>query len=250
MSEVNPPLGPPARFPGCPSCAYLSGGPPALCLDCASATFTTIDRDACPVCSQRTVLGRCGNELCRDPRRRISRIRAIAYHDGDLRSKIITYKYKDKPGWGTIFGRLLLGWLERNAHSERPDLIVANPSYRGPTGQGFGHTEQVITAADREDVLGVWPFDVHDPRALVKTRRTTRSAHTPLTSKVEAAKEHRAAIVVPDRARIEGRHILLYDDVCTSAHQLDEVAGLLVDECGATSVEAVVLTRAPWVNRT
>jgi predicted amidophosphoribosyltransferase len=190
--------------------------------------------------------GTCWNSLCRDPQRRIARIRAIAYLSGDLQRKIWDYKYKGRTAWATIFGRLLLGWLESHEVDRPPEFIVANPSFRGTNGSGFGHTESVIRAAEREDILGALPFDVSEPRSLVKVRATRQSANGNLQEKMAAAKEHRDAIVVTDRTLFQGRRILLYDDVCTTGHQLDEVARLLLDTYGADHVEALVLARAPW----
>lgn len=189
--------------------------------------------------------GVCPNWLCHDPNRRIARISAIAYSSGSLRNAILRYKYDGKTGWSLIFGRLLLGWLQQNA-SLPVDLIVANPTYLGPGGAAFGHTETVLDVAEREDVLGLWRFDVDSPRAIVKTRRTQKSARNTASAKRAAARELRDALAIPDRSEVQGRHILLYDDVCTTGSQLDTLAGFLLDEGGAAHVEAVVLARAPW----
>jgi predicted amidophosphoribosyltransferase len=187
----------------------------------------------------------CPNWLCHDPNRRIARISAIAYSSGSLRNAILRYKYQGRTGWSLIFGRLLLGWLQQNA-SLPVDLIVANPTYLGPGGATFGHTETVLDVAEREDVLGLWRFDVETPRAIVKMRTTQKSARNTAPAKRAAARELRDALAIPDRSKIQGRHILLYDDVCTTGSQLDTLAGFLLDEGRVAHVEAVVLARAPW----
>jgi predicted amidophosphoribosyltransferase len=189
--------------------------------------------------------GSCPNWLCSDPQRRIERISAIAYSSGPLRKAILRYKYNGASGWGLIFGRLLLGWLEQHAATP-PDLIVANPTHLGADGASFGHTEVVLDVAEREDVLGLWPFDVASPRAIVKTRATAKSARNTAPAKRVAARELRTALEIPDRSRVEGRRVLVYDDVCTTGSQLDTVAACLLDDGGASHVEAVVLARAPW----
>ncbi len=190
--------------------------------------------------------GVCPNWLCSAPSRRIERIHAIAYSSGPLRSTILGYKYEGKKGWALIFGRLLLGWLNQHATDAPPGLIVANPTFLGGDGAPFGHTELVLDVAEREDVLERWPFDVQTSRAIVKTRATTRSARNTAPAKRAAAQELRNALSIPDPSRIRGRRILVYDDVCTTGSQLDAVAACLLDEGGATGVEAVVLARAPW----
>ena len=48
-----------------------------------------------------------------------------------------------------VFGRLLVAWLKETLAADPPGLIVANPSFVGPGGQEFAHTEAVLTAAAR-----------------------------------------------------------------------------------------------------
>ncbi|MGH2718966.1 MAG: hypothetical protein ACRDJU_10335 [Actinomycetota bacterium] len=51
---------------------------------------------------------------------------------------------------------------------------------------------------------------------------------------------------VTDPAQINGKRILVYDDVCTTGSQLDVVAGVLIDQGRAANVEGIVLARTPW----
>lgn len=218
---------------------------------CARRTFDGIAADACPICSQMLDPdGSCPNWLCTDPRRRISRIHAIAYQSGPLRRVINDYKYEGSRGWAGIFGRLVLGWLEMHARDAPPDLIVVNPTYTGPGGREFGHAEAVLRKAAGEDVMGRWAFDLSDPPALVKTRATAQSATATAKAKRTAARELRSALAIPDITRTARRRILVYDDVCTTASQLDAVAECLLDEGRAAAVEGLVLARAPWRRQT
>lgn len=203
--------------------------------------------DACPICSQLVYdASGCANWLCQDLTRRIERIHAIAYSSGTLRKMILRYKYDGKLGWSIIFGRLVVAWLDRHAGDDPPDLIVANPTYVASGNARLGHTERVLDAAAKEDVLGVWPFDTASPPSLIKTAPTEKSAKNTAPAKRAVAAALRQILHIPDRSRIEGRRVLLYDDVCTTGSQLDTVAGYLIDEGGALSVEALVLARAPW----
>lgn len=128
------PAGAPLGFPYCPRCPYLQGGSSDVCFSCARRAFEPIAPTPCGVCSQFLEPdGACPNWLCADPTRRIERIDAIAYLSGPLRRKIAAYKYDARYGWATIFGRVLLGWLEANLRERRPDLIVANPTWVDPT---------------------------------------------------------------------------------------------------------------------
>lgn len=183
------PAGEPLGFPRCPTCAYVRQGPAYICTACASKTIEAIARRSCEVCSQ--VLdddGLCRNWLCNDPGRRIKSINAIAYLSGDLHRVIRRYKYDGKTGWSLIFGRLLSGWLAENAHARWPDLVIANLTYIEPDSGIIGHVERIIRSAADEDVMEIWPFDLDDPAAIIKTGPTEKSAGGTAFEKAAAAR--------------------------------------------------------------
>ena len=130
-----------------------------------------------------------------------------------------------------------------------PGLIVANPSFVGAGGQEFAHTEAVLRAAVGADPGRRWPFDTSTPAAIVKTEPTLKSAGAQAWSKRATRHELQAALRVTGPGRIAGQFVLIYDDVCTTGTQLDALAGCLLDEGGASRVEGIVLSRAPWHNR-
>jgi predicted amidophosphoribosyltransferase len=53
------------------------------------------------------------------------------------------------------------------------------------------------------------------------------------------------ALEVPDQARVDGRRVLVYDDVFTDGLNLNTVARKL-REAGAAQVCGVTLARQPW----
>ena len=132
--------------------------------------------------------------------------------------------------------------------------ITVYDSGEGPGGQLFAHTEAVLAAAAAESAArpaaaARWEFDTAEPAAIVKIAPTLRSADEPAWYKQASATDLRQALRVPDPARIAGRSVLVYDDICTTGGQLDVVAGCLLDQGGAARVEGVVLARAPWRGR-
>jgi predicted amidophosphoribosyltransferase len=202
------------------------------------------------VCAQRLAAdGRCPNELCRHPGRRVDRIHAIGYQTGPLRRAIHSYKYDGVRSWSVLLGRLVLGWLEQHMTSDPPGLIVVNPTFSAAgaaAGQVLGHTEAVLHAAAEADAAHRWPFDTATPAAVIKTRMTLKSADAQAWSKRVTANELRDALAIPDRGRTAGKFIVVYDDICTTGGQLDAIAGCLLDHGGAARVEGIVLARAPW----
>jgi predicted amidophosphoribosyltransferase len=235
---------PTAGFPDCLRCAYLRCGPVGLCVACARPELVRPAPDSCVVCAQRLDgAGSCPNELCRSPRRRIDRIHAIGYQTGSLRRAINNYKYREARGLCVVFGRILLAWLDEHMSTDPPDLVVANPSFIGPGGQRFAHTEAVLAGAARADHDNRWRFD---PAAIIKTEPTLRSADGQAWSKRVSGNELRDALTIPDLTRTAGRFALVFDDVCTTGTQLDAVAACLLDHGRAARVEGLVLARAPW----
>ncbi|MGO8956595.1 MAG: hypothetical protein ACLQFR_04375 [Streptosporangiaceae bacterium] len=236
-----------AAFPDCHRCGNFRSGPAQVCLACATRKLARPGPGCCAVCAQRLAAdGACPNELCGSPRRRISKINAIGYQSGALRAAIIRYKYRGVRGMSAVFGRLLVAWLEDTHAADPPGLIVANPSFVGPGGQEFAHTEAVLAAAAKADAAGAWAFDTGSPPAIVKTTPTMQSADAQAWSKRATGRELRAALRVTDPGRTAGKLVLVYDDVCTTGTQLDAVAGCLLDQGQAARVEAVVLARALW----
>jgi len=143
-------------FPHCHGCVKFRSGPAAGCLACASRQLSQPGPDACAACSQLTgEQGRCPNELCRSPRRRIGTIHAIGYQAGALRRVIRSYKYGGIRSWSVVLGRLVLAWFEENMACDLPDLIVANPTFTSSGcqsdvgGPPFAHTEAVLRAAEQ-----------------------------------------------------------------------------------------------------
>jgi predicted amidophosphoribosyltransferase len=237
----------PAGFPRCAQCPLLQAGSAGVCYACASATLTRA-RNPCPVCGQEDGSnGRCRNRLCTDPSRSIDRIVAIAMKGGAVDTTIKSLKYQGALGWAAIFGRLVFGYIETHAKHDATGLIAANPTYVGPgNDRTVRHTELVIDAAAREDTLNRWPWDVFEPRAIVKIGPSPRSAGNSRAAKIEAVDALLGVLRVPDPLRTQGKAIIVYDDVCTTGVQLDRVALVLKEQGGATVVAGLVLARAPW----
>ncbi len=61
-----------------------------------------------------------------------------------------------------------------------------------------------------------------------------------------AEQQLRAVLKVPHPKRTAGKRILVYDDVFTDGHTLNEVARALRTEGGAASACGISLCRQPW----
>jgi predicted amidophosphoribosyltransferase len=241
----------PAGIGNCSKCPYLETGTAAICYRCARDTIEPLAdfHRRCAVCDLPLKQdGSCGNPLCSWDDRGFDWNFAIAMRSGVLETAINAFKYEGRWGWRSIFGRVLVGFLDEESRNfEDFDLIVASPTYLEVGGdRQYDHTREVIRAA-AEEAGDRWPFDIADPPAIVKTEATTRFVGKRWRGRKELAEtELRHALSIPDRARTEGKDILVYDDVFTDGFTLREVALCLRNEGRAARVCGVSLSRQPF----
>ncbi|MBW3706064.1 ComF family protein [Streptomyces griseus] len=201
----------------------------------------------CDLCSQslNSLNDECRNPICRwTPRQRhFTRVDAIAMFADPLEQKIKRFKYDGYTGWGLIFGRLIVGWL--NAHEadvEDIDLILGNPT--APDRTPVRHIEVMMKSAYAEDNRGRWPIADPDSPVLIKKYETDKSAGKGWSAKMDIARQHAAALQL--RQSVEGQRILLVDDVFTTGATFHTVGKRLITEWGATEVRGLVLARVPF----
>lgn len=233
------------RFGLCPNCAYAATGTPEFCFECASSVVDQIPGRRCPTCDGSLQdNGGCGNPMCSWPveQRGWRYVYALAARSGVLETVINRYKYEDIKGWAWIFARLLVGYLDENfTPGEDHQLIISSPTFVGAEGRSWDHTGLVLERAQKED--GRWPFATD---VVVKTGLSPKMVGLSWRERSDAARYQLAPLLkVPDRSVVEGKDVLLYDDVFTTGTTLREVAHKL-HGAGATSVDVVVLGRQPF----
>lgn len=247
MTSIDP-APDPAGFGRCGVCPYRETGPPVICASCAEASFEGLAAERCEVCdrplSSETA---CKNRLCRSAERAFERNYAIAMRSGPLERAINRYKYEGKREWAYIFARVLIGKLEWGYEVFRHfDLIVASPCYTGVGAtRDWSHTQLVLDRA-AEAATG-WPFDVVVPPAIAKLGPTPQMMGKKWHQRrVIAVGDLRASLYVPDPDRVQGKSVLIYDDVFTDGQTLNEVARALRTAGGAARVCGVTLARQPF----
>ncbi|MFH9677732.1 ComF family protein [Streptomyces sp. NPDC017405] len=168
---------------------------------------------------------------------------AVALYAPPLERTIWRFKYHGIAGWGVIFGRLILGWL--NAHADEVadvDLILGNPT--APERTPVRHIETMMESAFAEDSRGRWPIADPASPVLVKRGETKKSANSKTWgAKMEAARLHAAALRI--RRSVEGQRVLLVDDIFTTGATFHTVGERLINDWGAAEVRGLVLARVP-----
>jgi predicted amidophosphoribosyltransferase len=206
----------------------------------------SLAKHRCEVCDQATGADLvCGNPLCGRSvdERGFAFIYAIAMKTGCLDRAVKSYKYDGKWGWGLIFGRVVVGYLDANEDIFRDfELIIPSPTYAGKDGLALDHTGDVLRRAQIED--GSWPFRFD---IMSKTQETTRLAGVRRfrDRAIAAETEIGPALQVDKPRAVTGKAVLVYDDVFTDGLTMREVAYKL-KSAGATLVAGLALARQPF----
>jgi predicted amidophosphoribosyltransferase len=232
----------PLGFPKCGKCPLVSTGAPKTCATCV-ASSSPLQSNRCPICCRALHEGPCGNPVCGWDDRDVRVVYAIAKRTGAIENVLKKFKYDGKAGWAMILGRIVIGWLEANPDlAYQFDVITVNPTHadRSP----LRHTELILEAAKTEDQLGWWPLDDPNDTVLRKHDKTASvtAYGTTWRAKKQAADELCWAVDVAHPERVEGKTVLVVDDVTTTLLQLNVIAGLLKG-AGAAEVDGLVIAR-------
>ena len=218
-AACDEPLEQPTQGPICQRCwdAILPLTPP-LCASCGDplATWRSLDRDRaqCPRCRRQT--------------RRISLTRAVGSYDGSLRAIVHAFKYD---GRRSIASRLAALMRLRGAVVlDGADAVVPVPLHASRRRErGFDQARDLAR---------------HLGKPLVPALRRIRNTAT--QASLPAARRHgnvRGAFALTSAgARLEGRCVVLVDDVSTTGATLEACARVLSDK-GVREVRALTAAR-------
>lgn len=210
-------------------CALCSASGTMLCDPCIAALPATEGR-RCQRCwtpsADHTLCEYCSS----DPDITYASIRAPFVLEEGARTLVHKLKYAGVSSLGEPMGVLIAEKIEISG-----DLVVPIPLHRGRRrSRGYNQAELL----SREIALSIGlPFDAAAARRIRATK--------PLAGNMN--REERRAMVAGAfsavRERVEGRRILLVDDVVTTGATLDSCSRALLD-AGAASVRCVTFARA------
>jgi predicted amidophosphoribosyltransferase len=166
---------------------------------------------------------------------------------GQLQNAINAYKYRSRRGWASIFGRVLVGYLDESPDAFAEwDAIIPSPTFVGPgSRRSWDHIGLILERASVE-AGDRWPIVTERPQLIEKRFDTPSLVGKSLSERRQIAEtEIRSALVVPDPAQVSGRTFLVFDDVFTDGCTLREIA-LALRAAGASEVAGIVLARQPW----
>jgi ComF family protein len=181
--------------------------------------------------------GRCHN--CRDFEPEFARAVSFGEYEGELRGLIHLLKYESVLPVASVLGGMMaqaIAELLPGCANSRP-LIVPVPLHKSKRGaRGFNQAELIARAAlkrlDQPVELATGVLIRH--RATVSQVGLTRE---------ERVENMRDAFRVTGRKRVQGRSVIVVDDVMTTGTTLSECARVL-KQAGAEQVWAATVARA------
>lgn len=175
-------------------------------------------------------------EACRRRRPPFGYARAAAVYGERVREAVHALKFKGKTALARPLGDLLAEAGSAMLAVGAVDCLVPVPLH--PSREAERGFNQSVLLANR--VGRRWGVPV-EPRALRRRRRTL--SQTDLDAERRRANV-RGAFTLSRSAAVEGRHVLLIDDVFTTGATVAECARVLL-EAGASAVGVLTLARVP-----
>ena len=152
-------------------------------------------------------------------------------YSGSVRDAVIRFKFKNQPGYATEFGRILAETIRAQAKGEY-DLMTWIP-VAPERLEKRGYDQAMLIAMSAALELG----DV-----AVETLRKQKNnvAQSSLTDTAQRKRNVLGAYEATDPELIEGKRILLIDDIITTGSTMDEASRTLL-EAGAKEVIGAAL---------
>ncbi len=162
------------------------------------------------------------------------RARAVCRFDGAARELVHRLKYGDRAELALTLGRM----MKQAGHEliAEADLVVPVPLHRTRLwSRRFNQAALLAQAVARQADLP------HAPTALARVKRTRQQVGL---TRAQRADNLQGALRVPDGARtqVEGRRILLIDDVLTTGSTVNAAARALL-RAGARQVDVLTFAR-------
>lgn len=201
--------------------------PAAICLQCSNPMYR----------GEETAGGEALNFVCQDCARHknwFRYLRSSSVYEGIVKDSIHLFKYKQKLALRKLFSTLLMESFELHFSSENYDLLMAVPMHPlKKFFREFNHSE--ILAAELS-----LRTEIEHSRKNLKRMKFSRSQ-----TKLDAAKRKqnvKDAFRTANPRQIQGKKILLVDDVATTLSTVNECSRQLCLN-GAKFVDVLTVAR-------
>ncbi len=226
---------------------------PPRCVTCGVLLEKRTPLPFCPACAggirliRSPLCSRCGLPFlepegedhpcgeCLAAERPYAVARAVGYYEETLLRAIHLFKYRGKTGIGEVLGKMMADFAGGRWEMGAFDRILPVPLHPKRLRER-GFNQSVILACEISKRFAV-PLD---PRSL--ERRVPTAPQVGL-GREERSANVRGAFAVGSPERIDGKRILLVDDVFTTGSTLGECSAVLL-RAGAEGIAVLTMARA------
>ena len=216
---------------------FLGEGQQGICTDCLSEIHW-IEPPFCSVCGAPFVSKEVRNHPCSNcltKRKYFTMARALGAYDGSLQDAIHRWKYQGKIALTSFFGEWMTERLYDYWDPNLFDLLIPVPLYpRRLRERGFNQALLLVKELSHRTGIPC------GKRVLQKVRPTVPQVNL---NGVEREKEVRESFHIIKRKEVEGKSILLVDDVYTTGATVNECSKVLL-AAGAERVDVLTLAHA------
>jgi ComF family protein len=209
----------------------------SICPACL-ADFRTSASPLCPICGRSYVRGVEEDHTCEDCLRKrpfYQSANAPYLYEGPLVSAVQEFKYGKKATLANVLGPLLADFAETR-YGFRKDLLIMPVPLHPKRLRERGFNQSLLLA---RHVAGGLQAQLD----YLSLRRTRYTAPQTGLGREKRGKNVKGAFEVEEPSSVDGKSILLVDDVSTTGHTLNECARVLRQK-GCEQVSCLVLARA------
>jgi ComF family protein len=222
----------------CPCCEkFLEEGQEGICTACLSKIHW-IEPPFCSVCGTPFVSREAGSHpcgACLVKKKYFTMARALGFYEGSLQEAIHRWKYQGKTHLTPFLGEWMAEGLSRYWDSYQFDLLVPVPLHLHRLRErGFNQTLLLVKELSRRTGI---PYQ---KRVLQKRRPTIPQVDL---SGIEREKGVKGVFHIIRGEQLEGKSILLVDDVYTTGATVNECSKVLLAG-GAERVDVLTLAHA------
>jgi ComF family protein len=215
---------------------------PPRCLVCSKSgvwlhgecrlKMPAIPEPRCPVCGQTLNRTRCNSAVCQMPERALARVASAYLHTGAAREAVLKLKYQGVSALAATLAQEM-AYIYDNSNLSQVDIIVAVSLHHSHLKER-GYNQAGLLAHELSRLRRLPDLS----KNLARLRQTRSQVGLGLKERAENVKD----AFVWKGERLDGKRVLLVDDVCTTGATLNACAGVLV-AAGASIVEALTFTR-------